>query len=109
MLLYPSLSQGERRVAKRLRADLGSDPHVDGVDTDPCIDSDGNFGVDLSGLEHLFSGTINGKRDVGVQVGGEPTSKRWNLDSTARGVHETWTCCQTKTLVVIINLALTCW
>ena len=53
---------------------MGSDPHVHGVDTDPCIDSDGNFGVDLSGLELQFSGTINGKRDVGVQVGGEPFS-----------------------------------
>lgn len=94
------MSQGERRVAERLRADLGSDPHVDGVDTDPCIDSDGNFGVDLSGLEHLFSGTINGKRDVGVQVGCEQFS---------RGVHEARTCCQTKTVVVIIKLALTCW
>ena len=90
---YPSLSQGERRVAERLRADLGTDPHVDGVDTDPCIDSDGICGGDLSG-------TINGKRDVGVQVGCEQFS---------RGVHEARTCCQTKTVVVIIKLALTCW
>ena len=74
---------------------MGSDPHVDGVDTDPCIDSDGNFGVDLSGLELQFSGTINGKRDVGMQVGGEPFSKPLNLDSTACGVHEARTCCQT--------------
>ena len=99
---YPSLSQGERRVAERLRADFGTDPHVDGVDTDPCIDSDGNCGVDLSG-------TINGKRDVGVQVGCEHFSKHLNLDSTARGVHEARTCCRTKTVVVIIKLALTCW
>ena len=81
---YPSLSQGERRFAERLRADL---------DTDPCIDSDGICGVDLSG-------TINGKRDVGVQVGCEQFS---------RGVHEARTLCQTKTVVVIIKLALTCW
>ena len=108
-LLYPSLSQGERRVAERLRADLGSDPHVDGVDTDPCIDSYVNFGVDLSGLEHLFSGTINGKGDVGVQVGCEQASKHLNVDSTARGVHVAPTCCQTKTVVVIIKLASTCW
>ena len=103
------LSIGRHLIAERLRADLGSDPHVDGVDTDPCIDSDGNFGVDLSGLEHLFSGTINGKRDVGVQVGCEHFSKHLNLDSTARGVHEARTFCQTKTVVVIIKLALTCW
>ena len=63
------------------------------MDTDPCIDLDGICGGDLSG-------TINGKRDVGVQVGCEQFS---------RGVHEAWTCCQTKTVVVIIKLALTCW
>ena len=78
------------------------------VDTDPCIDSDENFGVDPSG-EVQFSGTIHYKCDVGVQVGGEPFSKQLNLDSTARGVHEARTCCQTKTDVVIIKLALTRW
>ena len=72
------------------------------MDTDPCIDLDGICGGDLSG-------TINGKRDVGVQVGCEQFSKHLNLDSTARGVHEARTCCQTKTVVVIIKLALTCW
>ena len=78
------MSQGERRVAERLRADLGNDRHVDVVDTDPCIDSDGNCEVNLSGLEHLFSGTINGKRDVGVQLGCKRFSKHMNLDSNAR-------------------------
>ena len=63
------------------------------MDTDPCIDLDGICGGDLSG-------TINGKRDVGVQVGCEQFS---------RGVHEARTLCQTKTVVVIIKLALTCW
>ena len=62
---------------------MGSDPHVDGVDTDPCIDSDGNFGVGLSGLELQFSGTIHCKCDVGVQVGGEPFAKHLNLDCAA--------------------------
>ena len=69
------LPQGERRVAERLRANLGSGPHVDSVDTDACIDSGGNFGIDLSCLELELSGTIDGKRNVGVQVGGEPLSK----------------------------------
>ena len=91
-LQYPPLSQGERRVAERLRADLGSDPHVDGVDTDPCIDSDVNFGVDLSGLEHLFSGTINGKRDVGVQMGCEHFFQTFPVESMMPGlvVRQRW-------------------
>ena len=61
---------------------MASDPHVDGVDTDPCIDSDENFGVDPSG-ELQFSGTIHCKCDVGMQVGGEPFSKHLNLDCAA--------------------------
>ena len=67
------------------------------------------LGVDLSTLKLKFGETVNGLRDIGVQVGGEPFSKHLNLDSTARGVHEARTCCQTKTVVVIIKLALTCW
>ena len=97
--LSPSLSQDERRIPKRLRAELGSELHVEGVDSDSpkrlravlgselhvegvgseVVDkvdahmesSDEMFGVDRSGLELELCKTVNGKRNVGVQVGCE--------------------------------------
>ena len=91
------MSQDERRIPKRLRAELGSELHVEGVDSDSpkrvraelgselhvegvgseLVDkvdegmesSDERFGVDRSGLELELCETVNGKRHVGVQVG----------------------------------------